>query len=44
MPFAQTGEEISANGFIYRAITTNQESLSNHEIVHWYNQSCISTA
>jgi arsenate reductase-like glutaredoxin family protein len=33
-----TSEEITANGFIYRAIATNQESLSNDEIIHWYNQ------
>lgn len=34
----QAGEEITANGFIYRAIATNQEGLSNNEITHWYNQ------
>lgn len=34
----QTGEEITANGFIYRAIATNRASLSNSELIHWYNQ------
>jgi len=34
----QTGEEITANGFIYRAIATNQETLNDSEVVHWYNQ------
>lgn len=34
----QTGEEIAANGFIYRSIATNQENLTNNEIIHWYNQ------
>jgi len=33
-----TGEEITANGFIYRAIATNRETLSNSELIHWYNQ------
>jgi len=34
----QTGEEITANGFIYRAIATNQEGLTNSALIHWYNQ------
>jgi hypothetical protein len=35
---AQTGEEITANGFIYRAIATNRETLNDSEVVHWYHQ------
>lgn len=31
-------EEITAKGYIYRAIATNRADLSNSEIVHWYNQ------
>ena len=31
-------EEITADGYVYRAIATNQNEWSNSEIVHWYNQ------
>ncbi len=31
-------EEISAGGYIYRAIATNREHWSNSQIIHWYNQ------
>lgn len=31
-------EEVSNNGYIYRAIATNRYSLSDSDIVHWYNQ------
>jgi len=31
-------EEITANGYIYRAIATNRDDWSNNQIVHWYNQ------
>jgi len=34
----QTGEEITANGYIYRAIATNRDPLKNSDIIHWYNQ------
>lgn len=32
------GDEVSINGYIYRAIATNRDQLSDSEIVHWYNQ------
>jgi hypothetical protein len=31
-------EEISLGGYIYRAIATNRDELSDSQIVHWYNQ------
>ncbi len=31
-------EEISQGGYVYRAIATNRESLSDSQIIHWYNQ------
>ena len=31
-------DEHVAGHFIYRAIATNQETLSDSELVHWYNQ------
>ena len=31
-------DEASINGYIYRAIATNRNSLSDSDIVHWYNQ------
>jgi hypothetical protein len=31
-------EEITADGYLYRAIATNQNERSNSEIIHWYNQ------
>ena len=34
----ETGEQINAQGYIYRAIATNRDDLSNDEIIHWYNQ------
>jgi hypothetical protein len=33
-----SAEEINTDGYIYRAIATNRDSLSNSQIVHWYNQ------
>ena len=30
--------EMNQNGYIYRAIATNRDRLSNSEIIHWYNQ------
>ena len=33
-----SAEEITANGYIYRAIATNRDDWSNNQIVHWYNQ------
>ena len=31
-------QEITRKGFIYRAIATNREALSDSQIIHWYNQ------
>lgn len=31
-------DEVITQGYIYRAIATNRESLSDSDIVHWYNQ------
>lgn len=31
-------EEVSVNGYVYRAIATNRDGLSDSEIIHWYNQ------
>jgi hypothetical protein len=33
-----SADEISIGGYIYRAIATNRDGLSDSEIVHWYNQ------
>ena len=33
-----TGEEISSQGYIYRAIATNQDEWNDSQIIHWYNQ------
>jgi hypothetical protein len=33
-----TGEEISSQGYIYRAIATNQDDWGDSKIIHWYNQ------
>ena len=35
---SDTREEICVDGYIYRAIATNQEEWSNTQIIHWYNQ------
>jgi len=35
---AQSSEEIINQGYLYRAIATNREVLSESEIIHWYNQ------
>jgi hypothetical protein len=34
----QSDEEICAQGYIYRAIATNRETLTDSEVIHWYNQ------
>ncbi len=34
----ETSEEIVSQGYLYRAITTNQDAWCNSEIIHWYNQ------
>lgn len=34
----QSGEEVCAQGYIYRAIATNREALTDSEVIHWYNQ------
>jgi len=31
-------EGVSLGGYIYRAIATNRDGLSDNQIVHWYNQ------
>ena len=31
-------EEVIADGYVYRAIATNRESLSDSELIHFYNQ------
>ena len=31
-------ELIEANGYVYRAIATNRDELSDSEVIHWYNQ------
>jgi len=31
-------EEMSLGGYLYRAIATNRDGLSDSQIVHWYNQ------
>ena len=31
-------DEVSIGGYIYRAIATNRDQLSDCEIIHWYNQ------
>jgi hypothetical protein len=33
-----TSDEIVSKGYIYRAIATNKDALSDSQIVHWYNQ------
>ena len=34
----ESSGEISLGGYVYRAIATNRDELSDSEIVHWYNQ------
>jgi hypothetical protein len=34
----ESAGQISDSSYIYRAIATNREEMSNNEIVHWYNQ------
>ena len=31
-------DEISADGYVYRAIATNRDDWSDSQIIHWYNQ------
>ena len=31
-------DEITAGGYVYRAIATNRDELSDSELIHWYNQ------
>ncbi len=33
-----TTDEVSIEGYLYRAIATNRDPFSDSEIVHWYNQ------
>ena len=35
---ADTNEQIYSQGYIYRAIATNQDEWTNDQIIHWYNQ------
>ncbi|HIJ31990.1 MAG TPA: IS1380 family transposase [Gammaproteobacteria bacterium] len=34
----ESAEQISDDRYIYRAIATNREEMSDSELVHWYNQ------
>jgi len=34
----ESAEGISLGGYVYRAIATNRDGLSDSQIVHWYNQ------
>ena len=34
----QSDEQVSAQGFIYRAIATNRDTMTDSEVIHWYNQ------
>jgi hypothetical protein len=34
----QSDEEVCAQGYVYRAIATNRETMTDSEIIHWYNQ------
>ena len=34
----ENAAEISQDGYMYRAIATNRDELSDSEIIHWYNQ------
>ena len=35
---AQNSEEVISEGYIYRAIATNQDALTDSQLIHWYNQ------
>jgi hypothetical protein len=35
---AYANEEVCAGGYIYRAIATNRDDLSDSDLIHWYNQ------
>ena len=35
---AQNSEEAISEGYIYRAIATNQDALTDSQLIHWYNQ------
>ena len=35
---AQNSEEVISEGYIYRAIATNKDTLTDSQIIHWYNQ------
>jgi hypothetical protein len=34
----ENADEVSIGGYVYRAIATNRNQLSDSEIIHWYNQ------
>ena len=34
----ESNEQVYSQGYIYRAIATNREDWSDHQVVHWYNQ------
>ena len=34
----ENSDEINLGGYVYRAIATNRDSLSDSQIIHWYNQ------
>ncbi|MEY8238782.1 MAG: IS1380 family transposase, partial [Cycloclasticus sp.] len=33
-----SADDMSLNGYVYRAIATNHDSKTNSEVIHWYNQ------
>jgi len=35
---SEAGDEITRDGYVYRAIATNREEWTNDQIIHWYNQ------
>lgn len=35
---SDSSDEVSMGGYVYRAIATNRDQLSDSHVVHWYNQ------
>jgi hypothetical protein len=35
---ADDAEDVSVDGSVYRAVATHRDSLSNSQVIHWYNQ------
>ena len=38
LPSPKGAEEMNSGSYIYRAIATNRDELSDSQVVHWYNQ------